>query len=763
MKPYRVRITARAEKDVEAIRRYLAEELHEPETARRVYEQLAEGIASLARSPERCPLLDSEPERSRGLRSLSVGDYAVVVVAKDGDVTVLRVLSSNPKTEVFALPNRVMLKSLVRSPLKTVLTFVLLGVTAFFFVFNLSTYVAQQKTAKEVEEGTFGVLTAENVPPKYMISPQLPSFIYTDLTNPAAASAGSTTRLAYESVHQQPFTAEEEATLAALPYVSSADRRYMTAGVSEDYLRLYDYYPQYYGCQDRVILEATVAANEKDEYWTWVHTPFRDYGQYSDRVDDSDNVRYEPEGSRSVWLTDVKLLSGDRGFLERQLEYYGGRARVAVCALKEEYIEEKKYLQYELYAVYSWDYDVTLKDVESLVPGRRFVFVLREKPLYRVLVEGDERIFHYSVGDDFRKDWWPYFTDVTDLPENYLETEEFAELRSLLEVTEADRHTFDVVYTDNMDSIRRVTTAQLAPVQGRFLTPADEGKPVCVVSEAFLSQTGLHLGDSIDLKLGNVLMEQYAPVGAVAMTKGRYATEWTPASFTIVGSYADVKNGKWLVQDLFWAYSDSTIFVPSSFLPESCDVENHLFRPGEISFVVGEAKNIPAFVDEGLPLVEAMGLNYKFDDRNWTAVANKMEVMKTASLVRLLAFAAAALLAVALTVWLFLVRRKKEYAILRALGCPRKEAANALSLPLLLLAALAVLAGTAAARLRAGLTGQAAPEALSEGLETLKQMSAPGYALAFLGFLCLIGLVAFLYLNKLGKKSPLTLLQEEKK
>ena len=42
-------------------------------------------------------------------------------------------------------------------------------------------------------------------------------------------------------------------------------------------------------------------------------------------------------------------------------------------------------------------------------------------------------------------------------------------------------------------------------------------------------------------------------------------------------------------------------------------------------------------------------------------------------------------------------------------------------------------------------------------------MSAPGYALAFLGFLCLIGLVAFLYLNKLGKKSPLTLLQEEKK
>ena len=247
------------------------------------------------------------------------------------------------------------------------------------------------------------------------------------------------------------------------------------------------------------------------------------------------------------------------------------------------------------------------------------------------------------------------------------------------------------------------------------------------------------------------------------MTKGRYSAEWTPASFTIVGSFEDAKDGKWLGRDLYWAYSDSTIFVPASFLPASCDTENHLFRPGEISFIVAEAKNIPAFEAESLPLLEELGLSYKFEDRNWPAIANRMEVVKTASLVRLLAFGAAALLAVMLTVYLFLVRRKKEYAILRALGCPRKEAAGALSLPLLLLAAIAVLVGTFAARLRAGLSGQAAPEGLSEGLETLKQMSAPGYALAFLGFLCLIGLVAFLYLNKLGKKSPLTLLQEEKK
>ncbi|MBO4678028.1 MAG: type II toxin-antitoxin system RelE/ParE family toxin, partial [Oscillospiraceae bacterium] len=733
MKTYRVKITARAEKDVEAIHRYLAEEQHAPETARRVCEQLAEGIASLERSPERCPLLESEPERSRGLRSLSVGDYAVVFVIGGEDVTVLRVLSSEAKTEVFALPNRVMLKSLVRSPLKTILTFVLLGVTAFFFVFNLSTYVAQQKTAKEVEEGTIGVLTAENTPPRFMENPLYGYFPNTVLTSPATPRG----QITYENCHQQPFTAEEEAALEALPYISAVDRRYMTAGVSEDYLRLYDY-PQYFGCQDRVILEGTVADVEVDEWWNRF--------LYSDT--------YEPQGVRDVWLTDVKLLVGDEDYLKVHQEIFDGRARVLIASLKEKNYEGhvmRNGVHYQQTVgrmdlrllVQSMDYEVTLKDLESIVPGRRYVFILREDPTVDP-EEAEGRYVLYAMGDDTRKGWWPYFTDITDLPENYLEGEDFAELRSLIRVSEDDRHTFDVVYTDNMASIRRVTQQLITPVQGRFLTPEDEEKPVCVVSEAFLEQTGLHIGDSIDLRLGNVFMEQYAAMGAVAMTKGRYATEWTPASFTVVGSFEDAKDGKWLGRDLFWAYSDSTIFVPVSFLPESCDTENHLFRPGEISFIVGEAKNIPAFEEEGLPLLEELSLSYKFEDRNWPAVANKMEVVKSASLVRLLAFGAAALLAVALTVYLFLVRRKKEYAILRALGCPRKDAATALSLPLLLLAAVSVLAGTAAARLRAGLSGQGSAEAITDGLETLSRMSALGYALAFLGFLCLIGLVAFL-------------------
>ena len=127
------------------------------------------------------------------------------------------------------MPTRLLFQSLVRSPLKTILTFVLLGVTAFFFVFNLSTYVSQQKTAKEVEDGTIGVLTAENVPPQMMMNPLYGYFPVTDPTNPVTPKG----QITYENVHQQPFSGSEEAALASLPYVTSADRRYMTAGVSE--------------------------------------------------------------------------------------------------------------------------------------------------------------------------------------------------------------------------------------------------------------------------------------------------------------------------------------------------------------------------------------------------------------------------------------------------------------------------------------------------------------------------------------------------
>ena len=120
------------------------------------------------------------------------------------------------------------------------------------------------------------------------------------------------------------------------------------------------------------------------------------------------------------------------------------------------------------------------------------------------------------MGDDSLIDWWPFFVDITDLPENWLETEDFAALRELIRVTNDDVHTFDVVYGDDMAAIRRVSEGRIVCVDGRFITPEDAGQPVCVVNEDLIKAYGLEIGDTLTLNLGNYLCEQYAPLGAVA-------------------------------------------------------------------------------------------------------------------------------------------------------------------------------------------------------------------------------------------------------
>ncbi len=678
--------------------------------------------------------------------------WLLVYRIKEGVVILMRVQYIKKERPTGAPPMKLWFKTLLRSPVKTALTVLLLAAASFFLGSNLAGWAMQQKAARQVEESTVGVLTAEKSLPKEMANPTMGVFLITDPTNPGMNPG----KITNENYHHAAFTAEDMAALMSLPYIDAADKRYMTAGVSEDYRRM-DNYKDYYGYTDRCILEGTVIANELDEYWQRSNgLDVAGDGSYTSSF-------YEPEGFRDIWLTDVKLLSGDEAWLDLIRETYGGRVKVEIDAIKPEYIgvmgAHAQYMGGGREPVFCADYDVSLEDVMGITPGKRYVFVLRENPVY-TNTESPE-VLRYCLGDDSRKGWQPYWTDITDLPENYLETEEFASLRSLIEVTEADRRTFDVVYTDDMASIRRVMSGQITATQGRLLTPEDEGKNVCAVSEAFLAATGLRLGDSLTLKLGNVLMEQYAPLGAVAVTRGRYAAEWTEQSFTIVGAWQDVGDGAWLDRELYWAYSDNTIFVPSSFLPESCDTENHLFRPAEVSFLVGEAKNILPFEEEGLPMVEEMKLKYEFEDRNWTNLAEKMQQTKTASLIRLLAFGAAAILAVALTVYLFLIRRKREYAVLRALGSPRQAAARALWLPLIALAVLPVLIGMLLARLLSDSAGQGKELLSAFGLSALPSLSPFVYLLAALVVLGLIALACAVYLRGLGRKSPLALMQEK--
>ena len=614
------------------------------------------------------------------------------------------------------------LKTLYRSPLRSILTLLLLAAAAFLFLYNLSEYTASSRQYREARAHYQGVLTVEEEQVTEQVDPRYNFFILTDETNPGR----TWDRFSYEEYHHKSLSGETAEALSALPYVSRTERRYMTAGVSVDYLRL-DTDPNFFAYNSRLILEGTLAGSKS---LTYLSDPLGNYNTAA---------------SRELKLEDVKLLAGD----PEQLEVLD-KSEITLAVLKEErrdaYALAAQGGGYSSrFASIALDLGLFREDAEALEVGRRYVFVLRGVHPW----QKEDFVF----GDDTRIGWWPYITDVTDLPETYLETEEFAPLRELMQVTEDDLRTFDVVYGDDMAAIPRVTDGRIICMKGRFLTPEDAGQPVCVVSTDFLETYGLDLGDTLTLDLGNYLSEQYAPLGAVASTRGRYSTAFQRQTFTIVGAWQDLNEGKHVNRDLYWCWSNNAIFVPSAFLPDCVNADTYTPKPAEVSFVVGNAEDILPFMEECLPRVEALGLTYTFSDGGWLQVAKDLTRARSLALVKLLIFTGAALFALILTIWLFIGRKKKEYGVLRALGMRKREAGLRLYVPFLLLGVLAGLLGLLAAWLLTA--GQ-----LAEGYAP---PSGAPFLLGALGFLVLLAVMAFAGLLIIRRRSILELIQEKQK
>ena len=94
MKQYEVLISEKADEDMEAIYNSIAYVLLEPVIAAKQYDRIADAILTLEQMPDRIKLMDSEPERSKGLRPLYVDNYTVFFIIKENSVHVARVLYS---------------------------------------------------------------------------------------------------------------------------------------------------------------------------------------------------------------------------------------------------------------------------------------------------------------------------------------------------------------------------------------------------------------------------------------------------------------------------------------------------------------------------------------------------------------------------------------------------------------------------------------------------------------------------------------------
>lgn len=94
MKQYKILMTGPAVDDLQSMTRYIADELHEPATAKKLVGKIREAVMSLAGMPTRHAVVVDERLATLGIRKLIVENYIVfyVISEKDETVSVIRIL-----------------------------------------------------------------------------------------------------------------------------------------------------------------------------------------------------------------------------------------------------------------------------------------------------------------------------------------------------------------------------------------------------------------------------------------------------------------------------------------------------------------------------------------------------------------------------------------------------------------------------------------------------------------------------------------------
>jgi len=608
------------------------------------------------------------------------------------------------------------LKTLFRSPVRMILTFILLVAVTFTLFSQVLEHAVTVREVNRAAEQYDGVCAVDMQGGK--ANPSTPWYATTD------------TRLGIVPQFAESYPKiESEAIdkISALPYITFLDTRYMTAGVSDEYMRLDDG-KYFYNYTAQCLIEGTVMnTNEVGEGCFKVG--FKDVKIITD-------VSPEPITSNTLLHLDMFIGGG--------VGYNGLRTMVQFP---------------QKYAYEGGEEDL----IANFEIGQRMVFVARYEPLLGY-GENKQTLELMAIGDYIVETWnnWLWIIDE-DAPENYIETEEYADLKLLANIINLNHKTFDVVYTDNMDSIMRFSNGSMAIVDGRGIVPEDslENHNVCVVSREFAKAYELQVGDTITMNLGDKLFEQYKGLGAVPITPARVADSYTEVTLEIVGIYSDLDANVDQMTEAEWSYSVNTIFVPKALLnvPEE-ELENHTFTSGEVSFVVENAWDIPAFLEETLPKIEEKGYTVIFNDEGWLDMADGFAASKELAVIKIAVLSAAVLVATWFTAMLYIMGRKKDYAIMRVLGTSVKKSNTSLLLPFMTVTFAAVIVGAASAWINTSKT-IGSSNALQVLAEFAIDTSIPVgvVVLCVLSELVLAFVIALMMLLNLGKKPPLVLIQ----
>ncbi|PKO06494.1 MAG: hypothetical protein CVU41_07190 [Chloroflexi bacterium HGW-Chloroflexi-3] len=381
------------------------------------------------------------------------------------------------------------------------------------------------------------------------------------------------------------------------------------------------------------------------------------------------------------------------------------------------------------YLIRGWDDMGAISD-ESMIYGTRFLI----KPL------DDQQLWYLPVPNEETLDF---------------SSSDLAPIKNKIDILNENIHTLGILATADMSAMPRMQEASnfFYLTEGRWLNYKDtlEGNKVLVMPECLAKERGLALDDEIQLTFRPLKDTYYGHIRDGIDTEQWRGYPTYQDTFMIVGIY------NFTMECAYWAY------IPSGSLqPGFTSLTQDQFRDEvDYSFVLDSPKNQTLFIQTYKEPFLELGISLKFLESNGPAYWAAVGPIRQSSTLDLQIFSLLLLATLVMMVFLYLLQRKRDHAILRALGVPIVHTKVQLILPLILIGGLGIIAGSLFSW----------NYALELAKDTLSTIPTPAgvYPSADLNFNYLIGfcLVIFLLLIViswlgviiLAKKSVIELLQ----
>ena len=310
------------------------------------------------------------------------------------------------------------------------------------------------------------------------------------------------------------------------------------------------------------------------------------------------------------------------------------------------------------------------------------------------------RAYYFPTGESSRRinlrmkpliDGGPLFMELEAGATPDFGLPELAQLEAEMALVRENQHAMDVYSTRDMRMLEdaQESSKNYYLVDGRWIDLDDDagGNRVCVVNNLFAGARGLSLGDAIKLSFRNLDLHIS---GYIVDAADRAAWRGYPTyeeEFEIVGLFG---SGSGIANTAQYVNS---VYIPDSTLPAQYAGSVTLTASFKYAFVLKSSKYREAFIAETKDALAELGFTARFLENGFDNFWESAMQIRWATALDAYAYGAASVLALALAAFLYLRLRRKDNAILRALGSPKGAAVRRMLAPAAAIGIAAVIAG----------------------------------------------------------------------